>query len=176
MQPTDDPGVSPLSSAYRMNKNAMELMLDGLYSAAIDTFQVVIRAYPNTDPGRFALNHLVMAYKAVDDYSDAINYLTNLISDPPASSLLPYAYYHKVLLLARTGEYQTALPIASNWQLISVWPSSLLEPTLIELGVIYKYGLNNIASGDSVFQQFLIQHPESHLAFLAALELGVPYE
>ena len=68
------------------------------------------------------------------------------------------------------------MAIAGNTQLVQSWDQNLIEPTLIELGMIQKYGLENVAVGDSVFQQFLVQYPESPLAEIAAMELGVPWE
>lgn len=170
------PGNTNLTEANRLNNVAVELFLDGEYYAAIDTFDLVVNQFPGTSPARFALNHLVVCYREADDYAGAVSYLNDFLQPPTDPTLVSLALYHKVLNLARLQEYPAAIAIAGNAQLMGTMPQDLQEPLLIELGMMQKYGMQNVVVGNGVFEQFLLQFPESPLAPIAAMELGIAWE
>jgi len=164
------------AEALRLKDVAIDSLLNGAYDSAIDTFQLILNDYPGMSPAHFALNKIVYCYRKLDEQENLMNFLNDFILEPADTSLIDLAYYHKILNLPRSGNYASAISLASNPLVTSSMAQNLIEPIAFETGMCQKYGLENIASGDSVFRQFLIQYPQSPFAAIAAAELGITWD
>jgi hypothetical protein len=168
-----DPGGGSNPEALYLNEIGTELYLDQQYPVAIDTFNVVLSNYPNDPSAQYALNFIDNSFRRMEDYSNAVSYLSNCAIQAAGTALPPQAQYRAIYHLKQAGFAEDAYALATDESLLKNLSQSQQEHAVIESGFLQKYYLGNPSSGDSIFKEFLEKYPSSALTLIAATELGM---
>jgi tetratricopeptide (TPR) repeat protein len=170
-------GLSPLADEDPLNtpgelvQEGEVYLADGMPEKALELFEQVIADYPKSDEVQYALSGIVQCYHDLGKNDMILPYLEDLANAHKLKKLGYLALAQSLPCLELNGEYQLALDRCKVLKKEYKEDKDVYRFLPFQMGVIHKYGLNEIDLAISSFAEFISDNPKDPLAAIAAIEL-----
>jgi len=167
---SNHPAAQPSSDAYNLLFLSIELKKEEQYSQASELYKGVLTKHPYSPAARPALSGLLSAHRVMGgDLLALRSYFEELHSRYAGIGLGRKGRWLSIDCLELSGDYKGA--IAEYQKLRSEGGEEGLAAAL-RMGEVYLYGLRDLAQARKVFEEIILDAPESEAACMASGHLA----
>jgi len=161
----------PLDTPGELIQEAEVYLAEGMPDKALELFEKVITEYPKADEVQYALSGIVHCYNDLGWNDMILPYLDDLSNAHKLKKLGYLALAQSLPCLELDGEYQLALDRCKVLKNEYKEDKDVYRFLPFQMGMIHKYGLNEIDLALSSFAEFIDDNPKDPLAAVAAIEM-----
>ncbi len=146
-------------------------LAEGMPEKALELFEQVITEYPKTDEAQYALSGIVHCYQDLGWNDMILSYLDEIADQHKLKKLGYWALVQSLPCLELNDGYQLALDRCKLLKKEYKEDKDVYRFLPFQMGVIYKYGLNEIDLAINSFAEFINDNPKDPLSVVATIEM-----
>lgn len=139
----------------------------GELEQALAIFESIISSDPKSEDAKYALSDIVLCYRELGWEDQMVSYLDKVAEQYQQQDIGYWAIVHSVPWLETEAKYDEAIKRCEMLQQEYQSNRDVSSYLPFQMGMIYKYGLNNNKLAVDYFSQFLNNSPDHDLAVVA---------